>query len=78
MLGLRARVPDPDLGAAARVGVRIGPVAHHRDREGDDVLGGGGCDAAGAHAGCVVGHFAGVGEGCGEGGEEEKGKGEGG
>ena len=80
MLGPRARVPDPDLGAAAWVGVWVGAVAHHGDGEGDDVVRGGRLDTAGAHTGRVVGHWAGVGVGCGEGGEEEEdgGKGEGG
>lgn len=68
---LRILVPDPDLGATARVRVRVGAVLHHRDGEGDDVFAVGAGDAAGAHAGGIVSHVALVGEDSRESGEEE-------
>lgn len=66
---LGTRVPDADLGATARVGVGVAAVPHHGNGERDDVFAFVALDAAGAHAGGVVSHVAGVGE---DGGEEEE------
>lgn len=71
------RVANGDLGAALWVVVRIGPVGHDREGEGDDgfVLGRVGTVAAGAEAGSVVRHVASVGGG--ENGEESQDEGDG-
>lgn len=73
MLGLGDGVPDPNPAAALRVGIRVGTVTHHGDRESDDVVVGAVGYAAGSEARGVVGHVATVGGG--DGGEEEGGKG---
>lgn len=74
MMLLSVRVPDADLGAAARVGVGVGGAAHHLVGEGDDIVIVAGLVAAGTKpdAGAVVGHVAGVGEGGRKEGKEEK------
>ncbi len=63
----RARIVNADFRAAFGIAVGVRGVVHHGDGEGDDCVGGIGVVAAGAGAGCVVGHVAYVGGGEGNG-----------
>ena len=63
----RARIVNADLRAAFGVAVGVRGVVHHGDGEGDHGVVGSGVVAAGAGAGCVVGHVAYVGGGEGDG-----------